>query len=136
MSAAIEVHIFDTILAQPLPDKPTLTLLFDAAVTTARTLIARRVEAELQRVGAQYADKCFQGLIQPTEAEARANGYAERSRRKLDPEHQINKAITAFERNKFVLLVDDRQILDLDEEIRVTDATIVTFLRLIPLAGG
>jgi hypothetical protein len=38
--------------------------------------------------------------------------------------------------NGFILLVDDRQVKTLDEEIRVRPGTQVKLLKLIPLAGG
>lgn len=136
MSAAIQLQIFDATSPHLTLGKPVFTLLFDTDITTARALIARRVEAELQRVAAHHSDKYFHGLIQPTKVEVRANGYDSPKADKLNLERQIINAITAFESNKFLLLVNDRQILDLDEEIRVADSTTVTFLRLVPLAGG
>jgi hypothetical protein len=60
------------------------------------------------------------------------------SRRKFgfNVAEQIENAIRALEQNKFLLLVDDRQVLHLDDPIRSNDSTTVTFLRLIPLQGG
>jgi hypothetical protein len=60
------------------------------------------------------------------------------SRRKFgfNVAEQIENAIRALEQNKFLLLVDDRQVLHLDDPIRINDSTTVTFLRLIPLQGG
>lgn len=136
MSAAIEVRIFDTTSAQRLPDQPTMTLLFDNAITTVRALIARRVEAELKHVEARNNDKYLHGLIQPTAAEVRANGYDQPKATTLNVGDQVNNAIMAFGQNRFLLLVDDRQIMDLDEEFRMTDATKIIFLRLVPLVGG
>jgi|SRR5579862_4171119 len=53
-----------------------------------------------------------------------------------DAEAQFVKAITAFRKNGFLVLVDDRQITDLDEILHLTPDTRVAFLRLVPLAGG
>ncbi|MBB2940396.1 hypothetical protein FB565_000100 [Actinoplanes lutulentus] len=55
-----------------------------------------------------------------------------RRRAAAEPE----QAITSFARNGFVVLVGDRQIEDLDEMIELRPGAEVTFLRLIPLAGG
>lgn len=64
------------------------------------------------------------------------NGYRIRAGRKIDWEAQYAQALDAFRRNGFNLLVDDRQLADLDEEVEVKPGTQVTFLRLIPLIGG
>jgi len=45
-------------------------------------------------------------------------------------------AIEAFGRNGFVVLVGDRQIEELDQELELASATEVTFLKLVPLVGG
>jgi hypothetical protein len=42
----------------------------------------------------------------------------------------------AFGRNAFVVLVDDRQVAELDEEVHLRAGTRVTFLKLVPLVGG
>lgn len=78
----------------------------------------------------------FQGLVQPTETEWDLNGFRLRQPRKLDWHEQSRAALEAFERNGFLLLVDDRQVETLEEEIRVRPETQVTFLKLIPLVGG
>jgi hypothetical protein len=51
-------------------------------------------------------------------------------------EAQADAALRSFERNGFVVLVGDRQVVDPDERIDTHQATDVTFLKLIPLAGG
>jgi hypothetical protein len=42
----------------------------------------------------------------------------------------------AFYTNGFILLVDDRQVDELDDEIVIRPDTTVTFLKLVPLVGG
>ncbi|WP_329118302.1 hypothetical protein [Streptomyces sp. NBC_01465] len=53
-----------------------------------------------------------------------------------DPERQFERALTAFGRNGFVVLVGERQVEELDEEIELPAGTEVTFLKLVPLVGG
>ena len=76
----------------------------------------------------------FQGLIQPHETERILNGVRERLA--IDWEKQYAKALSAFNSNGFLLFVDDEQITDLDEMIRLTPQTRVSFLKLVPLVGG
>ncbi|MET9622423.1 hypothetical protein ABZZ37_16900 [Streptomyces sp. NPDC006464] len=46
------------------------------------------------------------------------------------------RAVAAFGRNGFLVLVGDRQVEELDETVELGRDTEVTFLRLVPLAGG
>lgn len=56
--------------------------------------------------------------------------------RRVDWETQAARACEAFRRNRFFLLVDDKQIRSLEAEIVLRPETQISFLRLIPLAGG
>ncbi|MEU7710732.1 hypothetical protein ACFXA2_10445 [Micromonospora chalcea] len=53
-----------------------------------------------------------------------------------DPEERTRTTLEAFGRNAFVVLVDDRQVTDLDEKVRLHAGSRVTFLKLVPLVGG
>jgi hypothetical protein len=64
------------------------------------------------------------------------NGYRLKRRRQIDWEQQFEQALQAFAGNGFVLLVDDRQMDDLEAEIVVSPETMVTFLKLVALVGG
>ena len=72
-------------------------------------------------------------LVQPTEKEIALN---DDKGMRLNSEKHITRALTAFCTNGFVLLVDDRQVDDLDDEVELNEASVVTFLRLTPLVGG
>lgn len=102
---------------------------------SARELIRRRVFQEVAEFNARRPD-LFRGLVQPTDAERTLNGYRLRAGRRLDPERQCALALEAFGRNGFLLLVGDRQVEDLDEEVDVSVDTDVVFLKLVPLVGG
>ena len=112
-----------------------LKLEFLTEQVTARELIRRRVYEEVQEYNLKQPDY-FRGLVQPTDAERVLNGYKLRQRRRLDWEQQYARAVEAFERNGFFILVDDRQVEALDEEIPIRLNTEVSFVRLVPLVGG
>jgi hypothetical protein len=112
-----------------------VTLDLPEPTISARELIRARVFEEVKRYNATLSTR-FEGLVQPAEAERELNGYRLRQPRKLDWHEQSRAALEAFERNGFILLVDDRQVETLEEEIRVRPETQVTFLKLIPLVGG
>ncbi|CAM5557181.1 hypothetical protein SAVIM338S_04568 [Streptomyces avidinii] len=55
---------------------------------------------------------------------------------RADPKARTEAAFAAFGRNGLLVLVGDRQITDLDEEIDLPPGTEVTFLKLVALVGG
>jgi hypothetical protein len=111
------------------------TLGFPTERITARELIRERVRTEVEDYNASRPEY-FRGLVQPTDAERTLNGFKLRQLRALDWEEQYERAIEAFERNRFILLLDDRQVEDLDRTIVIEPETSVTFLKLVPLVGG
>jgi hypothetical protein len=102
---------------------------------TVRECIRTRVYHEVEEYNA-HRPGAFQGLIQPTEAEQTLNGYRLPKNRRINPEAQFQKALVAFERNGFLMLVDDRQVEQLDDVIALGSSTVITFLKLVPLVGG
>ncbi|MFF4348129.1 hypothetical protein [Streptomyces sp. NPDC001530] len=100
-----------------------------------RELIRRRVFQEVAEYNARTPG-VFQGLVQPEETERVLNGYALRTPRRIDPQVQTELALKAFAGNGFLVLVGDRQVTDLDEEIELVLGTEVTFLKLVALVGG
>ncbi len=101
-----------------------------------RELIQRRVYQEVSEFNARQAE-LFQGLVQPTDAERTLNGsYRLRNRRALDWEVQYEKAVEAFGKRSYIVLVDERQVSDLNAAVELHAGTAVTFLKLVPLVGG
>lgn len=105
-------------------------------VTTLRELIRLRVEHEVTLFNANQEGALFQGLVQPTGAEQVLNGFRLPRHRLLDWKEQFEHAIQAFERNGFLVLVDDRQIESLEESIVVRETSQISFVKLVPLVGG
>jgi hypothetical protein len=100
-----------------------------------RDLIRHRVREEVARYNAAPVPR-FNGLVQPTDAERTLNGYVLRTPRTLDWEAQADAAVRAFGRNGFFVFAGERQVEDLDEELTLAEADVVSFLRLVPLVGG
>jgi hypothetical protein len=102
---------------------------------TVRELIRARIYQEVQDYNTREPEY-FRGLVEPTQAERTLNGYRLRERRKLDWQEQFQRAVEAFERNGFFVLVGNRQATSLDEEFEVKVDTEVSFVKLVPLVGG
>jgi hypothetical protein len=100
-----------------------------------RELIRLRVREEVARFNADPVP-VFAGLVCPADAEVALNGFRLRVPRTLDWEKQAAIAIEAFGRNGFFVFVGDRQVDDLDEELALAEAQVVSFMRLVPLVGG
>ena len=85
---------------------------FESETVRLREIIRHRVQQEVERFNQSDVEP-FRGLIQPEQTERMLNGVRERP--VLIWEKQYARAIKAFEGNGFLVLVDDRQITDLDE---------------------
>jgi hypothetical protein len=116
-----------------------LTLEVLTERVTVRELIRSRVYQEVQDYNAQQAAGTagnFCGLVQPTDAEVSLNGYKLKKPRTIEWKPQFEKACEAFEGNRILLLVDNRQCTELEEEVALKARSVVTFMRLVPLVGG
>src|SRR4051794_32309080 len=83
--------------------------------TTVRELIRARVHQEVRRHNAEKAINPFRGLVQPSDRERALNRPPKH--RRVDPEKQAEVAVDAFARGSVLLLVDDRQVTELDDEV-------------------
>jgi hypothetical protein len=102
---------------------------------TVRELVRARIYQEVQDYN-QKEPEYFRGLVEPTHAERVLNGYKLKAKRKIDWQEQYNRALEAFARNGFFVLVGDKQAESLDQEFEVKVDTEVSFVKLVPLVGG
>jgi hypothetical protein len=110
-----------------LPDvPPTISL---------RELIRTRVREEVAKYNAD-ASGTFRGLVAPEGSEQTGGGFKLRKGRLVDWEKQAEVATEAFRRNGFFVLVDGRQVTELDEELELDADSEIRFVRLVPLVGG
>jgi hypothetical protein len=112
-----------------------MTLDFASKFVTPRQIIRERIFREVQNYN-EKTPEVFNGLVQPTGAERILNGFKMRERKKIDAQQQYKHAVEAFERNGFIMLVDDLQIETLDEQIEIEPDMEISFLKLVPLVGG
>jgi hypothetical protein len=130
---ALQLKVIDQRVGGREADAITLTGLEPR--TTLRDLIRTRVREEVAQYNAGPTER-FNGLVRPVGAEEDINGYRLPQPRRLNWEEQARVAEEAFQRNGFFVLVGDRQVDDMDEELELTADTEIRFLRLTPLAGG
>ena len=130
---AVELKVIDQRVGGGEAASMTLTAIDQR--TTLRDLIRTRVREEVARYNSDPTER-FNGLVRPVGAEEGINGYRLARPRRLDWEEQARVAEDAFLRNGFFVLVGDRQVEDLDEELDLDADTEIRFLRLTPLVGG
>jgi hypothetical protein len=125
----------ETTTGEPVHEFP---LQFPSERITVRDLIRERVYQEVSEYNfrSRRGGGLFRGLVQPTDAERTLNGFKVPKGRDIDWEAQFDRAMDAFGRNGFIILVDDRQAETLDESIVIGSATQVSFVKLMPLVGG
>ncbi|WP_420571510.1 hypothetical protein [Kordia sp.] len=105
-------------------------------IVTVKDIITARVSAEVEAYNNKLPEY-FKGFIRPTESEKTLNGYKlKNKRKKIDAEEQSFIAFDAFQKNGFLVLVDDQQAESLEQEVLVTKTTTVSFVKLTPLVGG
>lgn len=109
---------------------------FNFARITLRELIRHRVSREVEQFNREGPEP-FLGLVPPEESEQILNGAQTKFHylRRLDPERQFERAIQAFEQQRFLVIAAGRQLDSVDEEIDLT-AGDVEFIKLVPLIGG
>lgn len=54
----------------------------------------------------------------------------------IAPETEVKKALAAFKRKTYLIVVDGQQVEDLDEVLTLRANSKITFVRLTPLVGG
>jgi hypothetical protein len=116
-------------------EKHAWSLDFLDETVSLRELIRQRIYQEVIEYNARLTGH-FRGLVQPTQAERTLNGFRLPSKNRLDWQAQYEKAIDAFTRRGYLVLVNDEQIADLDAPIELQADTEVTFFKLVPLVGG
>jgi hypothetical protein len=102
---------------------------------TVRDLVRTRVREEVARYNAG-PEPVFSGLVMPEGARPTGEGFRMPKPRRIDWERQADRAIEAFERNGFFVLIDDRQVTELDEELDLSPDSDIRFVRLVQLVGG
>jgi hypothetical protein len=84
----------------------------------------------------QTLPETFQGLVQPEESEQILNGFRLKTKRLLDWEVQCRRAYFSFEKNGFLVLVNGKQVTELDERFDLKENSEIDFIKLVPLVGG
>jgi hypothetical protein len=102
---------------------------------TAQELIELRVYSEVESYNKKQT-MYYKGLVDPSDAEKTLNGFKLKIQQSIDAEKQVYIALNAFQKNGFFILVDDKQIEELEQRIVLQETSKVSFVKLTPLVGG
>jgi hypothetical protein len=117
-----------------LPEIPGPDLTFSLDRITAREIVSARVRAECERIS--EGGSIFAARVIPDEREVLLNGPRPKTASKPEVERQIEIALDAVACGRVIVLFNGTQVADLDEPLPTASRSTVTFLRLVPLAGG
>ena len=131
----VALNVRDEVMFGTNPASPAITLNFPAKHVTVREIIEARVREEVENYNTKQPE-VFNMLVQPSLAERVLNGFKFKEKKKIDWRDQYEKAVHAFDRSGFIILVDEIQVESLDQIIQIEPQTSVTFLKLVPLVGG
>lgn len=129
----MNILISDELLNGTITNQTEIEL--ECNVVTAETLIAKRVTIEVENYNNRLPEY-FNGLVEPNGAEKTLNGYKLKKKQVIDAEKQVFIALAAFQKNGFFILVDNKQIEELHQEITLKSTSKISFLKLTPLIGG
>lgn len=115
--------------------------LNDGEDTRLRDLITLVVRQEVERFAERQAARRFDRVLsmrQITESAARGkvDPAAKSLQQRVDADEAVAAALLAFEDGLYLVILDEVERKDLDETIRLTQDSRITFVRLTFLAGG
>jgi hypothetical protein len=123
--------------------RPAVELRLVSEQITAREIIQRRVEAEVETLNQRKflhferhaATRSFLIELNAASPEAVLNPRGRRPA-PIQVDRETSRAFEAFEKQRFIMLIDGRQVEGLDSIVAVQSASEAVFLYLMPLKGG
>jgi hypothetical protein len=126
--------------------RPAVELKLVSERISPREIIQRRVEAEVEafnnrklaHAAGHRRSRSFLIDVEATSPEAVLNAPLAPGRKPVlaHVEREAARAFQAFEKQSFIMLLDDKQIEGLDDEVTVRSESQIVFLYLTPLKGG
>jgi hypothetical protein len=118
---------------------PGVDLRLASERVSAREIIRSRVAAEVEEIKLRKQISGRSYIIARASSERELNvigAHGQGKAASVDVESDIANAVAAFNRRRFIMLLDDRQIDDLDQMVGLRPDSEVVFVHLMPLKGG
>ena len=130
LSLQVSTHVFG--LGNARTTEPIFIVLPQRTIT-ARALIAEHVRAEVQRANATRTSSLALHYLL---ADDLRHSLAPLVLPTLDDAAETARAYTGLAERRYLLVVDGEAMSDLDAPLTLTERSIVSFVRLLPLIGG
>lgn len=109
----------------------------EAETMTVQEIIMLRVEEEIRRRETEQAQAFFtQQELSGVETILNTLQKRKKADEPLDPEAHGYRALEAFQRNAYFVLIGNKQAERLDEVVQLHRENPISFVRLTPLVGG
>jgi hypothetical protein len=108
---------------------------------TLRELIERIVSEELQAFGQRQLERRLPSVLSPNQIQqgvlaGKVDMGGREQGQTVNPQEAVANALRGFRDGIYYVFVDGTQQQDLDQTVRLRNQSELTFLRLVPLAGG
>lgn len=130
LSLQVTTHVFG--LGNARTTEP-IFIVLQQRTTTARALIAEHVRAEVRRANAMRTSSLALHYLL---ADDLRHSPAPLVVPTLDDAAETARAYTGLAERRYMLVVDGEAMSDLDAPLTLTEHSIVSFVRLLPLIGG
>jgi hypothetical protein len=130
LSLQVTTHVFG--LGNARTTEP-IFIVLPQHTTTARALIAEHVRAEVRRANAMRTSSLALHYLL---ADDLRHSPAPLILPTLDDAAETARAYTGLAERRYMLVVDGEAMSDLDAPLTLTERSIVSFVRLLPLIGG
>lgn len=128
----MQIEITDTTVAGVVLNKVSFDLINESP--TLENIIRQRVVSEVMAYNKTLGE-IFYGLVQPINSVNLSNGYKMNEAKNINAKKQVFMAVEGFKNNNYIVLINDKQMVDLNEEVSVNSETKIQFIKLTPLYG-
>ncbi len=109
---------------------------FSHRILPLREVIAEKVRAEVARAAAERTLPLSTRYLVEEDPAGIRGGAMPPAPPSVRPEHEIERALDAFRRGRYFVIVDGERVDDLDTVLTLQSRTTIHFLRVVPLVGG
>ena len=109
---------------------------FSHRILPLRDVIAEKVRAEVARAADEGTMPLSTRYLVDEDLASVRGGALPRWQARVRPEHEIERALDAFRRGRYFVIVDGERVDDLDTIMTLQPRTTIHFLRVLPLVGG
>jgi transcriptional regulator of acetoin/glycerol metabolism len=127
---SIKISILDQTSSGETLNK--IKLEFQTATVKLRDIISGRVRLETKNL-LDTSKKPKYSFIERTEVEKLGSNLTNITQLQ---DKKVEYALEMFQKNGYLVLIDDHQATSLDQEVKLTNNTEITFLKLVPLISG